>query len=176
MSDLIRAGVSENSTPTNSVVGDQYGAWYKLLPASETALPKCKGNSSCFVGRPHRALHLDSPTPRRSRRPSGSSKPPPWEPRPSWLTWEQSSADRPRPTSPAATRTPSPRVCRRRSSLPRRRGERSNPLGPGLEQGVLQRLRLRPDLHRAVGSRRATVRSSHLLASRQPGRGHAEGT
>jgi hypothetical protein len=48
-SDLIQAGVSENSTPNNSVAGDQYGAWYELLPASETALTKCTGNSSCPV-------------------------------------------------------------------------------------------------------------------------------
>jgi hypothetical protein len=48
-SDLIQAGVSENSTPNNSVAGDQYGAWYELLPASETALTKCTGKSSCPV-------------------------------------------------------------------------------------------------------------------------------
>jgi hypothetical protein len=48
-SDLIQAGVSENSVPNNSVVGDQYGAWYELLPASETDLTSCTGKSSCPV-------------------------------------------------------------------------------------------------------------------------------
>ena len=47
--DLIQAGVSENSTPDNPVVGDQYAAWYELLPASETSLTDCTGNSSCPV-------------------------------------------------------------------------------------------------------------------------------
>lgn len=53
-SDLIQAGVSENSTPNSSVAGDQYGAWYELLPASETTLTKCKGNSSCPVSPGHK--------------------------------------------------------------------------------------------------------------------------
>lgn len=48
-SDLIQAGVSENSSPNNGVSGSQYGAWYELLPKSETALTKCKGNKSCPV-------------------------------------------------------------------------------------------------------------------------------
>jgi hypothetical protein len=48
-SDLIQAGVSENSLPSNSVVGDQYSAWYELLPASETEITDCSGNSSCPV-------------------------------------------------------------------------------------------------------------------------------
>ncbi len=47
--DLIQAGISENSSPDNPAVGDQYAAWYELLPASETNLTHCTGNSSCPV-------------------------------------------------------------------------------------------------------------------------------
>jgi hypothetical protein len=48
-SDLIQAGVSENSSPNNGVSGNQYGAWYELLPKSETDLTKCTGKKSCPV-------------------------------------------------------------------------------------------------------------------------------
>jgi Peptidase A4 family len=48
-SDLIQTGVSENSLPDNPVGGDQYAAWYELLPASETQLTDCTGNSGCPV-------------------------------------------------------------------------------------------------------------------------------
>jgi hypothetical protein len=45
-SDLIQAGTSENST---SLLGDQYDAWYEILPASETVLTNCTGDSACTV-------------------------------------------------------------------------------------------------------------------------------
>ena len=48
-SDLIQAGVSENSLPSNDVFGAQYEAWYELLPASETPISGCTGDSSCTV-------------------------------------------------------------------------------------------------------------------------------
>lgn len=48
-SDLIQAGVSENSLPTNPISGAQYGAWYEILPASETPLTNCTGNTACTV-------------------------------------------------------------------------------------------------------------------------------
>jgi hypothetical protein len=48
-SDLIQAGVSENSLPDNPISGSQYGAWYEILPASETPLTNCTGNSACTV-------------------------------------------------------------------------------------------------------------------------------
>jgi hypothetical protein len=48
-SDLIQAGISENSSPGNPALGHQYAAWYELLPASETNLTHCAGNSSCPV-------------------------------------------------------------------------------------------------------------------------------
>jgi hypothetical protein len=48
-SDLIQAGVSENSLPSNPLTGDQYGAWYEILPASETPLSNCTGNTACTV-------------------------------------------------------------------------------------------------------------------------------
>jgi Peptidase A4 family len=47
-SDLIQAGVSENSSSTG-ITGSQYGAWYELLPKSETPLKACKGTKSCPV-------------------------------------------------------------------------------------------------------------------------------
>src|SRR5438552_3018688 len=46
-SDLIQAGVEEDSLPNNPVLGHQYQAWYELLPASETPISNCTGNSSC---------------------------------------------------------------------------------------------------------------------------------
>lgn len=48
-SDLIQAGVSENSLPSNPISGAQYGAWYEILPASETPVSNCAGNSACTV-------------------------------------------------------------------------------------------------------------------------------
>ena len=35
-SDLIQAGVQSDSTPSNPLLGNQYQAWYELLPASVT--------------------------------------------------------------------------------------------------------------------------------------------
>jgi Peptidase A4 family len=48
-SDLIQAGTAEQSAPSNSLVGDQYYAWYELLPASETQLTGCTGDANCTV-------------------------------------------------------------------------------------------------------------------------------
>jgi Peptidase A4 family len=48
-SDLIQAGVSEQSLPSNSLLGDQYYAWYEILPASETQITGCTGDASCTV-------------------------------------------------------------------------------------------------------------------------------
>jgi hypothetical protein len=48
-SDLIQAGVSENSALTGEVLGGQYNAWYEILPASETEISGCTGNASCTV-------------------------------------------------------------------------------------------------------------------------------
>jgi hypothetical protein len=48
-SDLIQAGVEEDSAPSNSLLGDQYTAWYELLPASETPISGCTGSSDCTV-------------------------------------------------------------------------------------------------------------------------------
>jgi hypothetical protein len=45
-SDLIQAGTSENST---SLLGDQYDAWFEILPASETVLTNCTGDTACTV-------------------------------------------------------------------------------------------------------------------------------
>jgi hypothetical protein len=47
-SDLVQAGVAEQSAP-NSPLGPQYYAWYELLPASETQLTNCSGERSCAV-------------------------------------------------------------------------------------------------------------------------------
>lgn len=49
-SDLIQAGVSENSSVGAQVLGGQYNAWYEILPAAETPLTSgCTGNASCTV-------------------------------------------------------------------------------------------------------------------------------
>lgn len=48
-SDLIQAGVGENSTPSNPALGTQYYAWYELLPASETPISGCSGDPNCTV-------------------------------------------------------------------------------------------------------------------------------
>lgn len=42
--DLIQAGVAENANPSS-----QYFAWYELLPASETRIHHCAGDSACTV-------------------------------------------------------------------------------------------------------------------------------
>jgi hypothetical protein len=47
--DLIQAGVAEDSIPTNPLLGDQYYAWYELLPGDSVQLTNCTGNSSCAV-------------------------------------------------------------------------------------------------------------------------------
>jgi hypothetical protein len=48
-SDLIQAGTAEQSLPSNSVLGPQYYAWYELLPAGETQLTGCSGDTNCTV-------------------------------------------------------------------------------------------------------------------------------
>ncbi|MFL5824255.1 MAG: hypothetical protein ACJ764_12540 [Solirubrobacteraceae bacterium] len=48
-SDLIQAGVEEDSLPGNPLLGNQYQAWYELLPASETPISNCTGDSNCTV-------------------------------------------------------------------------------------------------------------------------------
>jgi len=48
-SDLIQAGTAEQSAPSNPLLGDQYYAWYELLPASETQLTNCIGDPNCTV-------------------------------------------------------------------------------------------------------------------------------
>jgi hypothetical protein len=48
-SDLIQAGAGEQSLPSNPVLGPQYYAWYELLPASETQLTGCTGDTNCTV-------------------------------------------------------------------------------------------------------------------------------
>jgi Peptidase A4 family len=48
-SDLIQAGVSENSAVGGELLGGQYDAWYEILPASETPITGCSGDASCTV-------------------------------------------------------------------------------------------------------------------------------
>jgi hypothetical protein len=48
-SDLIQAGTAEQSAPSNPLLGDQYYAWYELLPASETQITGCTGDANCTV-------------------------------------------------------------------------------------------------------------------------------
>jgi hypothetical protein len=48
-SDLIQAGVSENSALTGPLLGGQYNAWYEILPDSETPLTNCSGDPACTV-------------------------------------------------------------------------------------------------------------------------------
>jgi hypothetical protein len=47
--DLIQAGVSESPFPSNPILGDQYFAWYELLPASPVQLTGCTGDANCTV-------------------------------------------------------------------------------------------------------------------------------
>ena len=48
-SDLIQAGVGEQSVPSNPVLGPQYYAWYEILPAAETPITGCTGDANCTV-------------------------------------------------------------------------------------------------------------------------------
>ena len=48
-SDLIQAGVGEDSLQSNPVLGPQYFAWYELLPNSEVQLTGCSGDPNCTV-------------------------------------------------------------------------------------------------------------------------------
>ncbi|HET9073529.1 MAG TPA: G1 family glutamic endopeptidase [Solirubrobacteraceae bacterium] len=49
-SDLIQAGVTENTPLTGALSGGQYYAWYEMLPASETPITSgCTGDPSCTV-------------------------------------------------------------------------------------------------------------------------------
>jgi hypothetical protein len=49
-SDLIQAGVSEDSAVGGDLLGGQYNAWYEILPASETPISGCSGDvPSCAV-------------------------------------------------------------------------------------------------------------------------------
>jgi len=48
-SDLIQAGVSENSLPSNAVFGPQYYPWIEMLPAAETQISGCSGDANCTV-------------------------------------------------------------------------------------------------------------------------------
>jgi hypothetical protein len=57
-SDLIQAGVTENSLPDNPISGAQYGAWYEILPAAETPIDGCTGNAACPV-KPGDAMRID---------------------------------------------------------------------------------------------------------------------
>ncbi len=48
-SDLIQAGVGENSLQSNPILGPQYFAWYELLPNAEVQLTGCSGDANCTV-------------------------------------------------------------------------------------------------------------------------------
>jgi hypothetical protein len=48
-SDLIQAGVGEDSLQSNPILGPQYFAWYELLPNSEVQLMGCSGDANCTV-------------------------------------------------------------------------------------------------------------------------------
>ncbi len=45
-SDLIQAGIEEDSFPNNPLLGNQYQAWYEILPASETPISNCTGDAA----------------------------------------------------------------------------------------------------------------------------------
>lgn len=47
--DLIQAGVAAQSLPSLPLLGPQYSAWYEILPARETPLTGCAGDSNCTV-------------------------------------------------------------------------------------------------------------------------------
>jgi hypothetical protein len=48
-SDLIQAGDREQSLPSDPLFGNQYYAWYEILPASETPITGCSGDPNCTV-------------------------------------------------------------------------------------------------------------------------------
>jgi hypothetical protein len=48
-SDLIQAGVAEDSFPSDPLLGDQYYAWYEVLPAGNVQLTDCFGDPACTV-------------------------------------------------------------------------------------------------------------------------------
>jgi hypothetical protein len=48
-SDLVQAGVAEQSLPSLPLIGDQYFAWYELLPGAEVQLTGCTGDPNCTV-------------------------------------------------------------------------------------------------------------------------------
>jgi hypothetical protein len=52
-SDLIQAGVAEQSLPTlpilSQLLGEQYYPWYELLPGAEIQLTGCAGDANCTV-------------------------------------------------------------------------------------------------------------------------------
>ncbi|MHB1487443.1 MAG: G1 family glutamic endopeptidase [Acidimicrobiales bacterium] len=48
-SDLIQAGTAEQSLPGLPLLGDQYYAWYELLPGAEIQLTGCNGDVNCTV-------------------------------------------------------------------------------------------------------------------------------
>jgi hypothetical protein len=47
--DLIQAGVADDSFPSNPLLGDQYFAWYELLPGASIQLTNCTGDATCAV-------------------------------------------------------------------------------------------------------------------------------
>ena len=47
--DLVQAGVAEQSLPSLPLIGDQYFPWYELLPGAEVQLTGCAGDSNCTV-------------------------------------------------------------------------------------------------------------------------------
>jgi hypothetical protein len=47
--DLIQAGVGEQSLPSLPLIGDQYFPWYELLPGAEVQLTGCAGDANCTV-------------------------------------------------------------------------------------------------------------------------------
>lgn len=48
-SDLIQAGVAEQSLPSNPLTGPQYYPWYEMLPAGAVQLTNCTGDPTCAV-------------------------------------------------------------------------------------------------------------------------------
>lgn len=48
-SDLIQAGVAENSLHSNPLLGPQYYPFYELLPGAAIQLSGCRGDASCGV-------------------------------------------------------------------------------------------------------------------------------
>lgn len=48
-SDLIQAGVGEQSLPSAPLLGPQYNAWYEILPDAETPISGCSTDPNCTV-------------------------------------------------------------------------------------------------------------------------------